>query len=250
MKINAKHIFMFLSLWVLISSDSRADCLQQCLDENKITPVGGRYDYKAFNRIFAQCAKSCRVQKTQNELDSNSNIEDENDRPDLVFLTIDSYLPNVVTIVELKSPNLALRKEHYDQLDSYRFRVEGWLKAKYAGQVITVKCLLIGDLDTKSTSQSVMMLNEIVHKQGPHSPIVILPLRLLLEKAKQTHVDAINVASNNEEFYESELSTTAPTPAKVPKLMTSVAAAATGKQEPIAAAQSDFSAAPHGASAP
>ena len=147
-------------------------------------------------------------------LDADGNIPDENDRPDLVFVTIDNYLPRAVNIIELKSPNLALRKEHYDQLDSYRFRVEQWLKAKYNGHSIAVKCLLIGDLDVQSTSQPVMMLNELAANQGPHSPITILPLRLLLERAKQTHIDAITVATNNEEFYEAELSTTAPAPSK------------------------------------
>jgi len=142
-------------------------------------------------------------------------IVDENDRPDLVFVTLDAQLPNVVTIVELKTPNYPLRKEHYEQLNEYRFRVEKWLKAKYAGKTIAVRCLLIGDLDVESKSLQVQMLNELATKQGPDSPIVILPMRLLLDRAKQTHIDAIEVAVRNEEFYEAELSGATPSKPRI-----------------------------------
>ena len=68
------------------------------------------------------------------KLDADGNIENEDDRPDLVFITSDTQLPNVVTIIELKTPNHPLRMEHYSQVDSYRFRVDRWLRQKFAGK--------------------------------------------------------------------------------------------------------------------
>ena len=140
--------------------------------------------------------------------DAQGNIEDEDDRPDLVFITVDAQLPNMVTIVELKTPNYPLRIEHYNQVESYRFRVEQWLNVKYGARNILVRALLIGDLDITSNSVSVLQLNSKMQKQGPESSVTVLPLRLLLERAKQTHLDAIEVAAHNEGFYEAELSTT------------------------------------------
>lgn len=134
-------------------------------------------------------------------------IPNENDRPDLVFVVADSQLPSTVTIVELKTPNYPLRKEHYEQLDAYRFRVEKWLSAKYAGRTIGVRCILVGDLDVDSKVLDVQRLNELAAKQGPRDLIQILPLRVLLENARQTHIDAIEVAQKNEEFFDAELST-------------------------------------------
>lgn len=142
------------------------------------------------------------------KLDSDGNIEDEDDRPDLVFLTIDAQFPNVVTIVELKTPNYPLRIEHYHQVESYRFRVDKWLKAKFAPRTILVKALLVGDVDISSNSVNVLQLNDKMQTQGAESLVTILPLRLMLERAKQTHLDAIEVATQNEGFYEAELSTT------------------------------------------
>jgi hypothetical protein len=138
---------------------------------------------------------------------ADGEIDDDDDRPDLVFVAIDSHRPSVVWIVELKSPNIALRKTHYEQLDAYRFRVEQWLAAKFAGSRIAVKCLLVGDLDVHSKSHDVLRLNELAANQGAESKIRVLPLRVLLDQAKPTHLDAIEVAMKNEEFYEAELST-------------------------------------------
>lgn len=134
-------------------------------------------------------------------------ILNEDDRPDLVFLTADSQQPHVVTIVELKTPNYPLRKAHYEQLDAYRFRVEKWLQTKYAGRTIGVQCILVGDMDDKSVVLDIQRLNEIAAKQGPRDPIQILPLRRLLENARLTHIEAIEVAEKNEEFFDAELST-------------------------------------------
>lgn len=160
------------------------------------------------------------------KLDADGNIENEDDRPDLVFITSDTQLPNAVTIIELKTPNHPLRMEHYNQVDSYRFRVDRWLRQKFAGRSIVVKAILLGDLDPNSASTSVQMLNDQMARQTPDSPVAILPLRLMLERAKQTHLDAIDVASKNEEFYEGELSV-APSSAKP------LAAASTGASSAV-----------------
>ena len=154
---------------------------------------------------------------------------DEDKRPDLVFLTADSQTPHVVTIVELKTPNYPLRKTHYEQLDAYRFQVTQWLKTKYAGRTIGVRCVLVGDLDDKSTVIDVLRLNEIAAAQSPHDLIQILPLRVLLENARKTHADAIEIAEKYEEYFESELSTARSDELSVSKIPMQAAKAAEAK---------------------
>ena len=162
----------------------------------------------------------------EQERDAEGNIANEDDRPDLVFITSDLPEPNVVTVVELKTPNYPLRKEHFGQLESYCFRVSQWLKAKYPGRTIVVKGILIGDLDHKTTATSVLMLNDMALRQGPDSPILVLSLRQLLERAKKIHIDAIELATKYEEFYEGELSTAPASTASKAKPMAAPVAAA------------------------
>jgi hypothetical protein len=143
------------------------------------------------------------------KLDGDGNIVDEDNRPDLVFAMSDPGIPTVVTVVELKTPNHPLRIEHLNQLKGYIMRIEAWLKEKYPNPV-TVRGYLIGDTDEKSQSQNVQLLNRERSQAGPLSQWEIIPLPELLERAKKTHLDAIEALEKYEAFYDEELSTEKP----------------------------------------
>jgi len=65
-------------------------------------------------------------------------------RPDLVFLMSDSASPYMVTVVELKSPNIPLDSDHLQQLKSYIRQIREWLNNEYPRKEITVQGYLIG----------------------------------------------------------------------------------------------------------
>lgn len=140
------------------------------------------------------------------KLDSEGNIEDEDNRPDLVFAMVDAHSPTIVTIVELKTPNYPLRIAHLNQLKGYIMRVEEWLKSKYSGPVV-VRGYLIGDVDEQSKSEDVKLLNREKLQAGPLTQWEIIPLPELLERAKRTHLDAIEASEKYETYYGEELST-------------------------------------------
>lgn len=145
------------------------------------------------------------------QTDDDGNIKDENTRPDLVFAMADSESPNIVTIVELKTPNLPLRIEHLNQLDRYVMLTEDWLAAKYTSPP-RVRGILIGDTDPNSKVADVNLLNKKMKEFGPGSPLEIVTLPELLERTKRVHTEAIEAAQKNEDYLNEELST-APTPA-------------------------------------
>jgi len=140
------------------------------------------------------------------QTDDDGNISDESTRPDLVFVMADSETPNIVTIVELKTPNYPLRIEHLNQLDKYVLNVEDWLAAKYTNPP-RVRGILIGDTDSNSKVAEVNLLNKKMKEFGPGAPIEIIPLPELLERTKRVHTEAIEAAQKNEDFLNDELST-------------------------------------------
>jgi hypothetical protein len=124
---------------------------------------------------------------------------------------VDAQNPTAVTIVELKTPNYPLRIEHLNQLEGYMMRVEDYLKSKFTGPM-SVRGYLIGDTDQDSKSEAVKLLNKKHLEAGPLSTWEVIPLPVLLERAKQIHLDAISVAMKYEEFLDAELDTS-PSPA-------------------------------------
>lgn len=141
----------------------------------------------------------------EQKLDDQGHILNEDTRPDLVFAMCNPSMPTTVTIVELKTPNHPLRIQHLMQLEGYMMNVEKWLISKYDTPV-SVKGILIGDTDPESQSQDVQLLNKKHREMGALSPIEIVPLPNLLERAKKTHLDAIDALEKDEEFYDAELS--------------------------------------------
>jgi hypothetical protein len=147
----------------------------------------------------------------EQESDTDGEIVDQDNRPDLVFAMVDAQNPTAVTIVELKTPNYPLRIEHLNQLEGYMMRVEDYLKSKFTGPM-SVRGYLIGDTDQDSKSEAVKLLNKKHLEAGPLSTWEVIPLPVLLERAKQIHLDAISVAMKYEEFLDAELDTS-PSPA-------------------------------------
>lgn len=140
------------------------------------------------------------------KVDADGNIQDEDTRPDLVFAMVDAGSANTVVIVELKTPNYPLRIEHLSQLEKYMMAAHDWLRSK-SQHLVSVRGFLIGDTDEASTVADVRLLNQKLQSLGPQSPYQILPLTVLLERANQVHIEGIDAAEKNDDFFTDELST-------------------------------------------
>lgn len=186
--------------------------LHQLLKDNPwlIQPEFSRYltSDKPLGTVAEQLSKVLKVDQeapTQN-IDAGGNIQDEDTRPDLVFAMVDAANANTVVIVELKTPNYPLRNEHLSQLERYMMDTRNWLKSK-SQNAVSVRGFLIGDTDEASTIADVRLLNDKLQSIGPLSPYQILPLPVLLDRANQVHLEGIEAAEKNEDFFSDELST-------------------------------------------
>ncbi len=137
-------------------------------------------------------------------------ISDEDTRPDLVFAMTDPASSTTVTIVELKTPNLPLKAEHLYQLEGYMAKVTAWLNAKYSGQQVKVRGILIGDMQPGSRAEGVEQLNYRLQQAGPLTPWEVIPLRELIDRAKRVHQDAIEALEKDVAYYDEENSTEQP----------------------------------------
>lgn len=139
------------------------------------------------------------------KLDEHGGISDKDTRPDLVFVMSDGGNPGMIVVVELKTPNHPLKHEHLVQLQQYMMHVKEWLSTK--GMNAQVRGYLIGDTDPSPQSTGVKMLHDAINTAGPLTAWQVLPLPTLLERAKITHLDAIEAAESTETFLAAELST-------------------------------------------
>lgn len=185
--------------------------LHGLLKENPwlIGPEFSRYltSDKPLGDVAKALTDKLKIDEASPELKANDDgeIADQDTRPDLVFVMSDGSNPNSVVVVELKTPNYPLKHEHLIQLQQYMLLVEEWLKSK--GDSAQVRGYLIGDTDPAPQSTGAKMLNKAISDAGPLTPWQVLPLPTLLERAKITHLDAIQVAQKTEEFLAKELST-------------------------------------------
>ncbi|MGB3461465.1 MAG: hypothetical protein WBA33_05845 [Rhodanobacter lindaniclasticus] len=174
-----------------------------------IGPEFSRYltSDKPLGDVAKALTDKLKIDEASPELKANDDgeIADQDTRPDLVFVMSDGSNPNSVVVVELKTPNYPLKHEHLIQLQQYMLLVEEWLKSK--GDSAQVRGYLIGDTDPAPQSTGAKMLNKAISDAGPLTPWQVLPLPTLLERAKITHLDAIQVAQKTEEFLAQELST-------------------------------------------
>lgn len=119
--------------------------------------------------------------------------EEDTRRPDLAFVMTDPMIdgPHTVKIVELKSPSLALKIDHYRQLEDYLAVVKRWCQANLAHPV-RYHGYLIGAMpkpDTGSTAQ--LQLLTRYQETVPRDEIQILGLAEVIRDARTVHVEAI-----------------------------------------------------------
>lgn len=130
--------------------------------------------------------------------------EKNNTRPDLVFLTLDLSAPNLVSVVELKSPNVDLEIEHLNQLEGYIGDVVEHLKQDYPDKGINVVGHLIGNFarpDSQSTGAK--RLKYRISEQGPNSKWEVITLPQLLDRARISHLDVIQAIEAEDETEDS-----------------------------------------------
>lgn len=126
------------------------------------------------------------------------------DRPDLVFALVDATEPAQVSIVELKSPGLPLDVTHLTQLEGYIAEVEQILANDY-GRAARVHGYLIGSVpDAKSKSRECQTLLSRMRKAGPQTQWEVISIPKLLERARKTHIDAIDALEKEEKKLEEE----------------------------------------------
>jgi hypothetical protein len=177
--------------------------LHQLLKEN---PWLIKVDYsryltsdKDMNKVITKLAKELGV-------DDYAVSKDEADarRPDLVFLMSDTIKPYLVTIVELKSPNIPLDSTHLDQLKDYMITVEQWLKHEFPGQNHDVRGILIGAMpDHKTKAKDCVRLIYEIEKNTEKS-WEVFGLNALFQKARIEHVDIIEAIEKEQRDEDSD----------------------------------------------
>jgi hypothetical protein len=127
--------------------------------------------------------------------------KDDDTRPDLVFVLADSVSPHIISIVELKSPNMSLNIEHLNQLRRYMRQIEEWVRAEYS-RAVTIQGYLIGAAPPPDTSaQAARDLLYAIEKRGQTEQWEVLGLEQLIDRAWRVHVEAINLLEKAEEEY-------------------------------------------------
>jgi hypothetical protein len=190
--------------------------LHKLLKENPwlIKPEFSRFltSDKPLGTVAKDLASHLKIDEHSPALDmgDDGEFKDEDTRPDLVFAMSDPASSTIVTIVELKTPNLPLKAEHLQQLQGYIMKVEQWLKAKFAGHPVVVRGILIGDTKADSRAEGVQLLSYLRDQAGPLTPWEIIPLRELIDRAKRIHQDSIEALEKDMAYYDEELSTEKP----------------------------------------
>ncbi len=136
--------------------------------------------------VYSRIAKDLSIDSFADDKDK----DDEQKRPDLVFLMGNNQKSSVV-IVELKSPTIPLEKKHLEQLEFYMEKTSDWLKNENIGN-ISIRGILIGaKSDTDSKAQGVYMLNRAIEKAGPTTMWRVFGLEELLNYADSIYSDEI-----------------------------------------------------------
>lgn len=112
---------------------------------------------------------------------------DDATRPDLVFVMADSDSPNVLNVIELKSPSIPLDNEHLTQLETYMAKLSAYAEVEL-GKSLTVHGWLIGAMpDATKTNDKQLLLLDRIKKAQPSSPWMVLGVRELLARTLETH---------------------------------------------------------------
>lgn len=138
---------------------------------------------------------------------SPENLENDDERPDLVFF-IGNISLNRLVIVELKAPNVTLEAKHLNQLEGYMGDAEEWLaQKKHAGA--TVQGHLVGSLASpQSRVRGAKQLRQRMKKAGPESPWRVRDFLDVLAETEAAHNEVLEIQrqadaedDNNDEAY-------------------------------------------------
>jgi hypothetical protein len=119
--------------------------------------------------------------------------EEDTRRPDLVFIMSDPMIdgPHTLKVVELKSPSLPLRIDHYRQLEDYLTVIRRWC-GNNLSHPIRYHGYLIGAMPKpNSANTQEYALLEKFRSIGPRDEIQVLGLTELIRDARTVHVEAI-----------------------------------------------------------
>ena len=112
-------------------------------------------------------------------------------RPDLVFLLGDTPVPYVVTVVELKSPTIALDYEHLRQLEKYMREIRSWMKNELHRDV-DVQGMLIGRMPEANTRAAAQVeLLEHIGERMPNAKWEVVGLQQMLARTRTVHLEMI-----------------------------------------------------------
>lgn len=117
--------------------------------------------------------------------------QQENRRPDLVFLLGSESLHRVV-IVELKAPNTPLLHKHLLQLTDYMRAAEEFLKLKN-NQSVTVEGCLIGTLNLTLHHNEIKRLRSALDDRGPTSKWQVFDLAELFQLTCNAHKEFLEI---------------------------------------------------------
>lgn len=131
--------------------------------------------------------------------------ENDNTRPDLVFLAANQPNPDEVVIVELKSPGIELEYDHLDQLENYMFKIEEHLTTKLSKPIKTHGYLIGTKPGPKATAEGKRRLLNKIATATPNTQYKVIDILELLAAAKQIHQSGIEIFEAEEKQLTEEL---------------------------------------------
>ena len=169
--------------------------IHQLLKENPWLIHAEYSRYISSNETFDTLLKRLNNEmKIDNCIDTTDKRFDD-DRPDLVFLISSTEYHNIV-IVELKSPALPLNNNHLIQLEKYIMKTKAYIKQELPRIDSKVTGYLIGSMpDINTTNDDEKLL---IDRMKSHRDCEVLSLQDLVERAKISHIQTLEVLENIE----------------------------------------------------
>ncbi len=162
--------------------------------------------YLTSNQSIGSVAKRLdSLLKIDTAVDENENVDNSADRPDLVFVLVNSDAPDTVSVVELKSPNAELDHDNLTQLESYMMQVRDHIETVFQKFDVRVHGHLIGNLPNADTSaKEKRLLLQKIRDQGPNTQWEVISIPMLLERSRLTHLAVIEALEDEEVEDEKE----------------------------------------------